>query len=163
MNAMAEEPIPEPPDAVEEDISSVIENAPGRAIDPDVQLASRVGVSQYRALMALVETPNRSRAAELAGISRATLYRYLNDKDFLFELSRMRHEAEELALEELRGAALSSFRTLAELLDDPDSKIRLSAAKALWEYRRQLRENEQVRERLEFLEAAVRLKKAQAR
>ena len=73
---------------------------------------------------AAATTAEGARAAE---VSLATLKRWRQDPAFREELRRMRQETADLAHAELNGLALKSTAALAELLEDPNPRIRAQA------------------------------------
>ena len=92
--------------------------------DDSVALTHR----QITALPYLVASPTVTEGARLAGISRRTVHRWMEDDDFRDQFERFRDEALSLAQVELKGLTLKGTGVLAEMLEDPSSNIRLRAA-----------------------------------
>lgn len=86
---------------------------------------------QVRALKALSVTGSKTEAAQMAGISRRTLYNYLHDPWFIHELEKLIDSGNietYCVMEDMRTQAED---TLMELLGDPSPAIRIKAAKAI--------------------------------
>ena len=92
--------------------------------DDSVALTHR----QITALPYLVASPTVTEGARLAGISRRTVHRWMEDDDFRVQFERFRDEALSLSQAELKGLTLKGTGVLAEMLEDPSSNIRLRAA-----------------------------------
>ena len=134
-----------------------------KAPEPDLDALERLGAKKYHVLLALVANPIPSAAAKTTGYDRSTIYRYLTDPDFKLELAAMRRAATEQGLEELRGSVLSAVRTLVDLLDDPDRRIRLQAGRSVLDEVYKLTQTDDITRRVQFLEMAQTLQKAALR
>ena len=77
----------------------------------------------------------------------------MTDPSFRAELERMRKDAEALARVELQGLVLKSINTLAELLEDPNPRIRATAVRAALSNALKVGENRELRHQLEMIEA----------
>ena len=84
---------------------------------------------QQEALPIIAAAPTLAEAARSAGIGHTTLYRWLEDDRFRYELTRLREDTADLARQELQGLMLRSVSVLAEALEDPDKDFRLRAAR----------------------------------
>ena len=114
---------------------------------------------QTVAMPYIAANPSMTEAAKAAGISRVTLYRWMQDPSFRAELERIRRDAVDLAYAELRGLALKSVTAIAELLEDPDPRVRSMAARtALYNVAR-AEEVYQLRNRFDVLDRAITLLK----
>ncbi len=82
---------------------------------------------QIVALPHVAAAATNAEGARAADISLATLKRWRQDPAFREELRRMRQETADLAHAELNGLALKSTAALAELLEDPDPRVRAQA------------------------------------
>ena len=87
------------------------------------QLSAR----QTLALPILAVAPNMRLAAKNAGISPATLYRWLKNDHFRAELNRLTSEAADFTRQEFQDLTRKSFKALNELAEDPDPYVRLRA------------------------------------
>ena len=96
-----------------------------------------------------------------AGVSRATLNRWMEEPNFRAELERTRREAVSLAYAELQGLALRSVSALATLLEDPDSRVRASAVRTSFYLLRKIEADHDLRRRLDTLDTTLDLLKDQ--
>ena len=62
---------------------------------------------------------------------QATLYRWLRNEFFRVELDRLTAQAAEFTWREIESLAKRSFTVLTDLLEDPDSAVRLRASRAV--------------------------------
>ena len=86
---------------------------------------------QILALPILAVAPNRRQAALEAGISEATLYRWLRNERFRAELNRLTAQAAEFTRSEIESLAKRSFTVLTDLMEDPDPAVRLRASRTV--------------------------------
>ncbi len=70
-------------------------------------------------------------AARLADVARSTLYRWMKDPFFRDELETRRREAADLARSEMDELMQKAVMTLREVMDDPNSRARVDAARTL--------------------------------
>ncbi len=114
---------------------------------------------QTMAMPYIAGNASMTEAAKAAGISRVTLYRWMKEPSFRTELERIRKDAVDLAYAELRGLALKSVTAIAELLEDPDPRVRCMAARiALYNVAR-AEEVHHLRNRFDILDRAITLLK----
>ncbi len=71
--------------------------------------------NKERLLVALIETSSIRAAAEKSGIAESTVYRYLQDKDFLAEYRNARRQTVESAISKMQNAASEAVDRLKEL------------------------------------------------
>lgn len=114
---------------------------------------------QTLAMPYIAANPSMTEAAKAAGISRVTLYRWMQDPSFRAELERIRRDAVDLAYAELRGLALKSVTAIAELLEDPDPRVRGMAARTALNSVAKAEEVHQLRNRFDILDRAISLLK----
>ncbi len=114
---------------------------------------------QTLAMPYIAANPSMTEAAKAAGISRVTLYRWMQDSSFRAELERIRRDAVDLAYAELRGLALKSVTAIAELLEDPDPRVRGMAARTALNSVAKAEEVYQLRNRFDILDRAITLLK----
>ena len=91
-------------------------------------------------------------AAELAGISRATAFRRLQDPEFQRRIKQTRGEMIERAAGHLAAGATEASITLRNLLGSDSEKVRLAAAKTIIEGVLKVRDATEFEERLAKLE-----------
>ena len=108
---------------------------------------------QTLALPYIAATASLTAGARAARIHRSTLHQWMTDSNFRAELERMRRDAETLARVELQGLVLKSINTLAELLEDPNPRIRATAVRAALSNALKVGENRELRHQLEMIEA----------
>ena len=120
---------------------------------PETSLTDR----QAAALPYLVSSPSLSQGAKLADISRATLYRWMEDSEFRDTLERLRSQAADLALSELQGLMLKGAVVLAEAMEDASPSLRLRAANAALSIGLNVRSLKDFQERLDRVDDAFTL------
>ena len=84
---------------------------------------------QIVALPHVAAAATNAEGARAADISLATLKRWRQDPAFREELRRMRQETADLAHTELNGLALKGTAALAELLEDPNPRVKTQAVR----------------------------------
>lgn len=107
---------------------------------------------QAVALPHIAAESNLERAAEAAQIGRRTLTRWMNDPAFRAELERIRQNVSDLGFNVVEGLTLKSAIRLDQLLDDPDPNVRLRALKAALSISLSVKEQKELRRRLDLLE-----------
>lgn len=88
---------------------------------------------QEKALSALLTAPNIKTAAENAGVSDVTLWRWLKDTDFAAEYGRLRREAVEQGLSQIQTATGEAVETLRKNLKCGNPTAENAAAKTILE------------------------------
>ena len=109
---------------------------------------------QLLALPFIAAAPTNVEAAEAAQISLATLRRWRQNPRFKDELRRIREDAAKLAHAELDGLALKSVSALANLLDDPNPRVRAQAIRTALDISLKVQEQTRIRRNLRQLENA---------
>jgi len=127
-------------------------------VESSENLLPRLGIKKTRALMALVSQPTYSAAAIAAGISRATLYRYLKDRDFLEARDALYREAADIGFKELGPAVLVSMRRLRKLVGDKNPNVALAAAKSILQLHYKHFEADENKRQMDQLKLAIQLK-----
>ena len=113
-----------PPD--EQDRSA--EDLPAPADSPHADEPVRLTHRQITALPYLLSSGTVAEGSKLAGISRTTFYRWMEDEAFRAQFEELRADVQSYAYAELRGLTLKGALVLAQMLEDPSSAIRLKAA-----------------------------------
>ena len=112
--------------------------------------------NRQQAAIPIIAFSQSNREASLnAGISESTLYRWLEDPSFRDELTRVRKEAANLAVQELRGVLLESVSVLAQALHSQNEVVRTRCARHLISFAIQLSEIEEIRADLREIETAL--------
>ena len=109
---------------------------------------------QLLAIPFIAAAPTQTEGAEAAAISRATLARWRQNPRFKDELRRIREDAAKLAHAELDGLALKSVSALADLMDDPNPRVRAQAIRTALEISLKVQEQTRLRRNLRQLENA---------
>ena len=89
---------------------------------------------QVLAIPHLVSSKSVSEAAELVGVSRTTIYRWMDDPTFRDEYDRQRDAVANFARKGMRALMLKALAVQAERLDSDDAKERARAAKEVFDY-----------------------------
>ena len=82
----------------------------------------------------LVSSETASETAELVGVNRKTIYRWLDDPTFREEYDRQRDAVANFARSSMRALMLKALSIQAERLDSDDPKERARAAKEIIDY-----------------------------
>ena len=114
---------------------------------------------QIVALPHVAAAATNAEGARAADISLATLKRWRQDPAFREELRRQRQETSDLAQVELDGLALKSISALAELLEDPNPRVRMQAVRLALVVGIQVGKARENQRRLRQLEKALTLLK----
>ena len=112
---------------------------------------------QQAALPYLVSSSTMSEGARLANIGRTTLYQWMEDYEFRTELARLRFEAAELAVTELKGLMLIATLILADAMETSSPSIRLKASRIALAFGLRGRELDDLSERISRVDDALRL------
>ena len=107
---------------------------------------------QQTALPIIAAAPTIAQAARSAGVTNATLHRWLNEPAFRQELTRQRQETAALARQEIQGLMLHSITVIADALNDPNPSIRLRAARYALTFAVQLNEVEKLQTEVQLLQ-----------
>lgn len=109
---------------------------------------------QIRAIEALCREPRIDQAAKSAGVSRVTLWRWLNEPAFSLAYRDARSRLLEGALIALEAKATQAIETLSDVMNDHDSPAgsRVSAARTTLELLLRLRESLEIEARIAAIE-----------
>jgi transcriptional regulator with XRE-family HTH domain len=109
---------------------------------------------QDLAIMALLTEKTLKEAADKAGISEATLWRWMQQDDFKTKYTAAKNEAVEHVTGRLRHSMTIAVDTLIEMTTDrrTPATARVNAARTLLEYGFKAHETEELQQRLEQLE-----------
>ena len=120
----------------------------------DANLTTR----QVSALHALLTTNSIAQAADAAGLSERTVYRYMSDTMFKAELRKIQGEAMAAAVSSLTGAAGDAVGALREIVGDGETNpgVRVRAAVAILNQRQRLIAHTELEERLSEIERRLR-------
>jgi transposase-like protein len=112
---------------------------------------------QERAIVALLSNSTMKRAARSVGIDEATLWRWLQDKNFHTAYRTTRRESVNQAIARLQQASSEAVNTLREIVKDKKqpAPARVSAAKAILEFSIKSVELEDMADRVAQIEAIL--------
>lgn len=108
--------------------------------------------NKEKVLAALIETSSVREAAIKTSISEATIYRYLQDKEFLAEYRNARRQTVEVAIAQMQNAASEAVERLKELQYCENPAVAARCAQIIFENSVKVLETTDILERLEALE-----------
>ena len=89
---------------------------------------------QELAIPHLVSAKSASETAELIGVNRTTIYRWMDDPTFRAEYDRQRDDVANFARDGMRTLMLKALSVQAERFDSDDPKERARVAKEIIDY-----------------------------
>ncbi len=109
-------------------------------------------------LQAMLKESTVSKAAEAAGISRETAYRYLKDADFVAELNKLRTECLNDTVRFLQGKLTLCSEQLIRIIESEDAadQVKINAINMVFANFRTMFETAEVTARLEQIEQYMR-------
>jgi AcrR family transcriptional regulator len=108
--------------------------------------------NKEKVLVALLETSSVRDAAKSSGISEATIYSYLKDKEFLADYRNARRLSVETAISQMQSAASEAVTRLKELQYSENPAVAARCAQIIFENAVKGMETTDILERLEILE-----------
>lgn len=105
-----------------------------------------------RVIPHLLAAPSIEEGCKQAKVGKATLYKWLKNETFRYEIRRLRQEIVTGALENLKANVTKATEALVGLLDSQNETIRHRTAKDIIEFTQRAIENENLEERIENLE-----------
>jgi hypothetical protein len=105
--------------------------------------------------LAIASGMSISDAATKAGLGRTTVYRKLEDPDFVRQVCEFRDKLIGVALGRIADNLTRAADTLTGLLDAPEPYIRIRAARALFSMGMRLRDSMDVTARVRAVEAEL--------
>ncbi len=108
--------------------------------------------NKEKVLIALIETSSIREAAKKSGIGEATIYRYLQDKEFLAEYRNARRQTVESAIAQMQNAASEAVDRLKELQYCENPAVAARCAQIIFENSIKTMETTDILERLEKIE-----------
>ena len=112
--------------------------------------------NRQKIMAALIESPSITDAAEKCGLSRETIHKYLQDKQFLVELRTVRRGLVETAISQVQNLTAEAIETLQRNLHCENPSVEVRAAQAILEQSFKGLEAFDLLQRLEDLENAVK-------
>ena len=114
----------------------------------------KITVKKQRVITALMTAPTVRDAADQAGVSEATVYRWMREDDFHGAYKAALDAATKQAATHLQSMLTAAAQTLHEIMLDTAAapSARVSAARAVWEIAYRAREIDDFSERLRKVE-----------
>jgi hypothetical protein len=125
-------------------------------IQKDTNKGLRLSEKQVIAIQALMRSRTYSEAAEAAGVSRVTLYRWLKDDLFNAELSKQKNELIKRSSRKLAGSLDLAVDVLIDLLKTKNPQIRRLTAVNLIEYSIKTNDITDIEKRIKALEETIK-------
>lgn len=125
--------------------------------DKSESQASKHDRLKESAIIALLTAPSIEEAAQTAGVSDTTIYRWLKLPEFQAELKEARRQAVNLAISKLQQSTASAVKVLQDVAENEDApaSARVSAARIILDQVLKTVELEEVISRIEKLEEKV--------
>jgi transposase len=120
---------------------------------------TRNNTRKSKAIEALGHGLSVTDASEKAGVTRKTVYRWLEDDDFQGAVLERQNEVLERVSRRLSALALQGLDTLSELMNSDDESIRLRASSSVLSRFTEILELLRLEKRIEVLEGQVSDKK----
>jgi predicted DNA-binding transcriptional regulator AlpA len=110
-----------------------------------------------KAIMALLTEPTIRQAADTTGIGETTLFRWMQDKDFIEAFKEARRMAFSQAISRLQQVSTQAVNTLLEVMSNEEAPAtsRVSAAKTVLEMSIKAFETEDLSDRVEEMERYI--------
>ena len=121
--------------------------------------AKRLSHKQLSALSHIALSGSISEGARQAGVSRSSIYRWLNDPAIRRELDTLREEIADIARTKLHHMTLRALQVIESSLHDESQRARFRAAVATIDMAQRSTNNHDAARRLDWLEDAVTLQK----
>lgn len=125
--------------------------------DSELKTVERIAgltVKQSAFLMEYARTENLSQSCRVAGISRDTGYRYLENEDFQAALEQMKTKIVNAAWTKLSSQLEKAVDKVVAVLDDPKATVnaRLRATELIFNYASRYADSRDILSRMERLE-----------
>ena len=123
-----------------------------------VEIGQDLSATQERAILALLSQPTTRKAASAVGIDEATLWRWLQDKEFHAAYMKARRETVSRSIARLQQCTTEAVNTLRSVMKDQTApaSARVMAAKTTLDYAMKAVELEDLAERVAELEATLK-------
>ena len=118
---------------------------------------TQLSPKQKRAIAALIETGDTSKAADEASVSRQSIYNWLKEPAFVEALRTAEAESIRSISRRLVAVGDKAVSVIAEMMNDPkaSASVRLRAADSILARLLQLREQAEIETRLQEIEARM--------
>jgi hypothetical protein len=112
-------------------------------------------ILQLRAIPILIASDTIEEAAQEIGVSRTTLYSWLEKEEFDQAVKVARRKLLDKSLNKLTNVSMKAVNTLEKLLDAESEAVRRAAANDVLNHSLKYRELSEIEERLESVERLV--------
>lgn len=122
---------------------------------PDIRKDDYLTTKQTAFLKAMLEESTIKKAAEKAGISRDTAYKYLKNENFQAELNKRRSECVTDTVRFLQSKLSLCSETLVNIVENPETgaQIKINAINAIFANCKALLETTEILQKMAELEA----------
>ena len=144
-----------------QDGATITENTDPGDGAPPLPVPAQLTPRQMLAIPYIVSAPSLRKGAQAARIGRNTLARWMQDPNFRAEIEQARRAVADLAFAEINGLALKSVIALADLLEDPDPKVRNTAVRTALQNSLKIKEINDIGNRMDIMDHAFRMLKDQ--
>ena len=118
-----------------------------------IEVSKKMERKKEKAIACLIAQPSITLAAQEAGISQSTMYRWLNDEEFQMAYRKAKKEIVGHALTQVQKSVTKAVETLLEVMGNGVvESAKVSAAKTILELAIKAVEIEELEERLTILE-----------
>ena len=118
-----------------------------------IEVSKKMERKKEKAIACLIAQPSITLAAQEAGISQSTMYRWLNDEEFQMAYRKAKKEIVGHALTQVQKAVTKAVDTLLDVMGNGVvESAKVSAAKTILELAIKAVEIEELEERLTILE-----------
>lgn len=112
-----------------------------------------LNAKQNKALRAIITTPTIKEAADVSGISERTIYRYINDPQFMTAYRSLKSEIMRGVTNKIQLSSTTAIDTLVDVMENSKSDIaRVQAASKILDLTYQTYETEDLEARLDAIE-----------
>ena len=108
------------------------------------------------AIQELMRSCTAAEAAEAAGVSRVTVYRWLQQKEFQAVLSERKNDLLEAAARKLAGNLDKAIDVLADLLGSKQPNVKRLTAGMIIDYSAKFNEMQDIEKRIKALEETIK-------
>lgn len=138
-----------------------VENA--EEISQESEDVGGLPAKQELALRAIISHPTLKEAARAAGVSDATLWRYMQDEEFSKRLREARRDALSHTAVRIQQASSEAVTVLRDVMlkEDSPASARITAARTLLDYSFRVVELDEIKAQIEELKEFFRIKQVE--
>lgn len=116
----------------------------------------QISEKKAKAIELLMQSCSPGEAADAAGVSRVTVYRWLKNPDFQAVLSERKNDLLEAAARKLAGNLDKAIDVLADLLGSKQPNVKRLTAGMIIDYSAKFNEMQDIEKRIKALEATIK-------